>query len=411
MTDANRSPKRGDTSCPNRRHQQPMFDLLLNADVYAPEALGLRHLLVCAGKIVYLGEAAPAMDEALGVRTTDLEGRRLIPGFIDGHVHVTGGGGEAGLRTSVPPVPLGQFTTHGVTTVVGVLGTDDLVRTTASLVARVRALREEGLSAYGYTGGYHLPPTTLTGSIRADIVYIDCLLGMGELALSDHRSSQPTLDEVLRVASECHVAGLMTQKAGILHLHLGDGARGLDLVRRALDEAELPPRVFNPTHVNRRKALFDEACALAARGCTIDVSAFPVAEDEDAWSAAAALARYLDAGLPLGRITVSSDCGGALPVHDAEGRVVSMGYGTSRGLVETLRDLLHAGRPLDQILPAFTTNAARLLRLKNKGKITVGADADLVVLDAEHRIRDVMARGVWHVQHGVQRVFGTFENR
>ncbi len=387
-----------------------MFDLLLNADIYAPKPLGRRHLLVCAGKIVYLGETVPTLDEALGVRTTDLEGRRLIPGIIDGHVHVTGGGGEAGLHTSVPPVPLGQFTSNGVTTVVGVLGTDDVVRTTGSLVARVRALRAEGLSAYGHTGGYHLPPTTLTGSVRSDIVHIDCLIGMGELAISDHRSSQPTLDEVLRIASECHIAGLMTGKAGILHLHLGDGARGLDLVRRALDLAEVPPRVFNPTHVNRRKALFDEACALATRGCTIDVSAFPVAEDVDAWSAAEALARYLDAGLPPERITVSSDCGGSLPVHDAQGQVASMGYGTSRGLVEALGALLRAGRPLDQILPAFTTNAAHLLRLKNKGKIAIGADADLVVLDTQHRIRDVMARGVWHVQSGVQRVFGTFEN-
>ncbi len=385
-----------------------MFDLLLNADVYAPRPLGRRHLLVCAGKIVYLGKTAPTLDETLGVRTTDLEGRRLIPGIIDGHVHVTGGGGEAGLHTSVPPVPLGQLTSNGVTTVVGVLGTDDVVRTTGSLVARVRALRAEGLSAYGHTGGYHLPPTTLTGSVRSDIVHIDCLIGMGELALSDHRSSQPTLDEVLRIASECHVAGLMTGKAGILHLHLGQGARGLDLVRRALDLAELPPRVFNPTHVNRRKALFDEACELAVRGCTIDVSAFAVAKDE-AWSAANALARYLDAGLPPERITVSSDCGGALPMHDAQGQVVSMGYGTSHRLVETIRELLHAGRPLDQILPAFTTNVAHLLRLKNKGEITLGADADLVVLDAQHRIRDVMARGVWHVQSGVQRVFGTFE--
>ena len=391
------------------RSEPPMFDLILNAEVYAPEPLGRRHLLVCAGKIVYVGEAVPVLDEALGVRTTDLEGRRLMPGLIDAHVHVTGGGGEAGLHTSVPPVPLSRFTSKGVTAVVGVLGTDDLVRTTGSLVARVRALRAEGLSAYCYTGGYHLPPTMLTGTVRADIVHIDCIIGFGELAVSDHRSSQPTLDEVLRIASECHVAGLMTGKAGILHLHLGDGPRGLALVRRALDETELPPRVFNPAHVNRRKALFEEACALAGRGCTIDVSAFPVAEDEDAWSAAAALARYLDAGLPPERITVSSDCGGSLPVHDAQGRVVSMGYGTSGGLVEAIQALLEDGYPLGQILPPFTSNVATLLRLKNKGSIAAGTDADLVVLDADHGIRDVMARGRWHVRGGEQRVFGTFE--
>src|SRR5690606_39548569 len=104
----------------------------------------------------------------------------------------------------------------------------------------------------------------------------DALIGIGEVAISDHRSSQPTLDELLRLASEAHVAGLMTGKAGIVHLHLGDGARGLDLVRRALDGSELPPRVFHPTHVNRRRALFEESLELAGRGATIDVTAFPV---------------------------------------------------------------------------------------------------------------------------------------
>jgi beta-aspartyl-dipeptidase (metallo-type) len=203
----------------------------------------------------------------------------------------------------------------------------------------------------------------------------------------------------------------MTGKAGILHLHLGDGPRGLDLVRRALDETELPPRVFNPTHVNRRKALLEEACDLAARGCTIDVSAFPVVDEAEEWSAADALVRYLDAGLPAGGITVSSDCGGSLPVHDAQGTVVALDYGQAQGLTETLRVLLQAGQALDRVLPAFTANAAALLRLKKKGKIAVGAYADFVVLDADDRIRDVMARGVWHVKDGMQRVFGTFETR
>src|SRR5690606_23628728 len=199
----------------------------------------------------------------------------LIPGLIDAHVHVTGGGGEAGFHTRAPAPPLSRYTTAGVTTVVGLLGTDDLTRTTGGLLAQVRALRAEGLTAYAWTGGYHLPPTTLTGSIRGDIVHLAEVIGFGELAISDHRSSQPTFEEVVRVASECHVAGLMTGKAGVLHLHLGDGERGLGLVRRALDETELPPRTFHPTHVNRRRALFDEALALTARGVTIDVTAFP----------------------------------------------------------------------------------------------------------------------------------------
>jgi beta-aspartyl-dipeptidase (metallo-type) len=105
------------------------------------------------------------------------------------------------------------------------------------------------------------------------------------------------LDELLRVAADAHVGGLLTGKAGVLHLHLGDGTRGLSLVRDALAASELPARVFHPTHVNRRKALFDEALALAKQGCTIDITAFPVDEDEDAWPAEGpALSRQRRAG-------------------------------------------------------------------------------------------------------------------
>jgi beta-aspartyl-dipeptidase (metallo-type) len=298
--------------------------LIRNARIFAPEPLGVGNLLLGGGRILWIGTEALALPSALGVETIDLEGRRLIPGLIDGHVHVTGGGGEAGFRTRVPPLGVSRYTRAGVTTVVGLLGTDDVARGPRELLATLYGLREEGLSAYGYTGGYHVPPATLTGSIRGDLVFVDALIGVGEIALSDHRSSQPTLDELLRLASEAHVAGLMTGKAGILHLHLGDGARGLDLVRRALEGSELPARVFHPTHVNRRKALFEEALALAARGSTIDITAFPVEDGEDAWSAADALLRHLDSDARDGQVTISSDAGGCLPCFDGDGHVAHM---------------------------------------------------------------------------------------
>lgn len=384
--------------------------LIRNAEVYAPAALGRRDLLLGGGKVLWIGEAGAAdMPATFDVEVVDLAGRRLVPGLIDGHVHVTGGGGEAGFASRVPAPTLSRYTRSGVTTVVGLLGTDDVARGTRELVAQVNALREEGLSAWGYAGGYHLPPATLTGSVRADLAFIDCLIGVGELAISDHRSSQPTLDELLRIASEVHVAGLMTGKAGIVHLHLGDGARGLDLVRRALDQSELPPRVFNPTHVNRRKALFDEAIELARRGCSIDITAFPVEEGEDAWSAADALLRYLDSGAPRERVTVSSDAGGCLPCFDAQGRVCSMDVGHSGSLVETLRELLARGVALEDALPAFTSNVAALLRLPGKGRIATGADADLVALDAAGAIVDVFAGGHLHMRDGAVLRHGTFE--
>ncbi|MEO7917732.1 MAG: beta-aspartyl-peptidase [Dokdonella sp.] len=383
--------------------------LIRNADVYAPESLGQRQLLLGGGSILAIEETDIDLPAALGASEIDLRGRRLIPGLIDGHVHVTGGGGEAGFATRVPPLPLSAFTSTGVTTVIGLLGTDDVARGTRDLVATISGLREQGMSAWAHSGGYHLPPTTLTGSVRSDMVFINCLIGAGEVAISDHRSSQPTLDELLRLASEVHVAGLMTGKAGILHLHLGDGERGLDLIRRALDGSELPPRVFQPTHVNRRKALFEEALALAARGCTIDITAFPVAEDDDAWSAATALRRYLDSGNSPDRVTVSSDAGGCLPCFDSHGHICSMDVGNSGAMLATLNELVAGGMPLETALPSFTANVADLLRLHGKGHIAVHADADLVALDEAGNANLVIARGHIHVRDGEQVLRGMFE--
>jgi beta-aspartyl-dipeptidase (metallo-type) len=384
------------------------MQLLRNADLYDPQPKGRASLLIGGERILWIGDELE-LPASLGVTVRDLEGRRVIPGLIDCHVHLTGGGGEAGMHTRVPPLQLSRLTGGGITTAIGLLGTDDTVRSTAELVATARGLIAEGMSAWCYTGGYHVPPATLTGSVRGDIAHIDLILGVGELAISDHRSSQPTLDELLRIAGDAHVGGLMTGKAGIVHLHLGDGGRGLELVRRAIGQSELPPSVFNPTHVNRRKALFEEACDLAKQGSVVDITAFPVEEGEDAWSAHEALTRYLEAGLPPNRVTVSSDGGGCLPVFDADGRVSRMDVGRPSAMAEALKALLACGQPLERILPAFTSNQANLLLLPLKGHLTAGADADLVVLDEEGAVSDVMARGAWHMMEGRSVIRGMLE--
>lgn len=387
-----------------------MLKLLSNAWVFAPEDLGIRHLLIGAGRILAISDKKDELSASVATEF-DLQGRRLVPGFIDGHAHVTGGGGEAGLKTRIPPVMPGQFTTVGVTSVVGVLGTDDTTRDTRSLLAQTYALREEGLGAWCHTGGYHVPPVTFTGSIRDDIVFLHPVIGVGELALSDHRSSQPTLDELLRIASDVHVAGMISGKAGILHLHLGDGERGLEHIFAALQQSELPARVFNPTHINRRKGLFEQALELAGKGSTVDITAFPVAEGEDAWPADVALLKYLDSGAAEARITISSDGGGCLPVFNEQGEMLQMGIGSPASLMKTLKVLLEKDVPLERVLPAFTSNVADILRFHDRGRIHVGNAADLLVLDENHDINDVMIAGTWHVHDGVQQVFGQFEKR
>ncbi len=387
-----------------------MLTLIENADIFAPESIGVGHLLLGGGKILRMGSGKADVDVSWLDETMDLEGAPVGPGLIDCHVHVTGGGGEDGFSTQAPPVPLSRFTRYGVTSVVGLLGTDDETRSTAGLLARTRALREEGLSAWCWTGGYHVPPTTLTGSVRGDIVHIDCVIGLGELALSDHRSSQPGFDELARLASEAHVAGLLSRKAGVVHLHLGDGERGLSLVRRLLDETELPPRVFHPTHVNRRKELFEEACELSRKNLVIDVTAFPVKEGEDAWSAPDAWERFQEFSGRPEMLTISSDGGGCLPHFDENGEMVRMEFATSAGLTETIAELSRRGHGLNEVLPSMSSNVARLLRLHGKGRLAEGCDADLVCFDGNHGVRHVMAGGRWMVQDGSPCARGTFED-
>ncbi len=386
---------------------------LRNAEIYDPAKRGRHDVLIGAGEILAIepSHAAHAGPSAAlpACETIDLDGARVIPGLVDAHVHLTGGGGESGPTSRVPRVALSALTMGGVTSCVGVLGTDGTTRTVASLVAAALAIREHGLSAWCWTGSYEVPPITLTGSVRSDILFVDPIIGVGEIAISDHRSSQPTFDEIARLAADCHVAGMMSGKAGVLHLHLGDGPRGLELVRRALEDTEVPARVFHPTHVNRKKSLFEEALDLTRRGVTVDVTAFPVEDGEDAFSAADAIAKYLDAGMPPERMTCSSDGGGCLPTFDKDGRLVAMDIGRPGALAETIEVLLGRGRALEDVLPVFTSNVADLLRLPRKGRIAVGADADLVVLDAKHRIRDVIARGRFVVRGGEPLVRGTFE--
>ncbi len=386
-----------------------MLFRLTNARVFAPEPIGLCELVVAGRHIAWIGEPGDApVDDSIA--SFDLAGRTLVPGLIDGHAHLTGGGGESGFSSRVPPVPLSRFTSAGVTSVVGVLGTDDVTRDTESLVAAAYALREEGLGAWCHCGGYHLPAVTITGSVRRDIVFIDPVIGVGEVAISDHRSSQPTVDDILKLASDAHVAGIITGKAGILHLHLGDGARGLELVREALAASEIPARVFNPTHVNRQPALFDEALDLAQQGSTVDITAYPVEEGDPSIPAVDAVKRFLDSGAPADKLTVSSDGGGCLPQFDDDGVLTSMDIGNPECLLDTLAELVASGVPLETALPVFTSNPASLLRFHDRGRIATGNIADLVVLDDKHRVTGVIASGTWHVRDSEQLVTGTFES-
>ena len=384
-----------------------MLRIVKNAEVYAPQSMGRQDIWVADGRIMYIGTDRTIPAWVVPDDVLDAEGMRVIPGMVDGHVHLTGGGGESGPASRVPRLGLSRLTRAGITSCVGVLGTDGTTRTMRDLVATTLGLRELGMSAWCYTGNYQVPVRTLTGSIRDDITFIDPIIGVGELAISDHRSSQPTLDELLRVASDAYVAGILSNKAGLVHLHLGDGPRGLSLVRQALNTSELPARVFHPTHVNRQRRLFAEAMDMASMGLIVDVTAFP--GDEESYSAPEAIDRWLTADLPTNQITCSSDGAGCLPVFDENGRMTSMDIGQPNALTSAMAEVLDMGHDPATVFSIFTQNAATTLGLNGKGSLAIGADADLVVLNEAHQPTTVMAKGQWMVREGQPHLKGPFE--
>ena len=310
-------------------HGPAILKLITGAHVYAPEPLGPMDVLVAGGVIACVQAGALDLGRAEADRI-DGRGKLLVPGFIDSHVHILGGGGEGGYATRTPELVLSDLSTAGVTTVVGCLGTDGTTRTMASLLAKARGLEAEGVTAYIYTGSYQVPVRTLTGSVQDDLILIDKVVGVGEIALSDHRSSQPTFQEVARVAAEARVGGMLSGKAGMVNVHMGDGPRMLGLIERILAETEIPAKHFVPTHMNRNAGLLQAGTAYAlqdgGRGRFIDLTTSSVA-DEPERCCAAALAQLLRAGVAPGSISFSSDGQGSLPRFNAAREYAGPGRG------------------------------------------------------------------------------------
>lgn len=387
--------------------------LIKNIKVYAPAYLGIRDVFLAGGKICKIAEHIELPD-VLEAEIIDGTGLLLLPGFIDSHVHILGGGGEGGFANRTPEATLSGLTRYGITTVVGCLGTDGIGRDMKSLIAKVKGLREQGISAYSYTGSYQVPVRTLTGGLMEDIMMIDEIIGVGEIAISDHRSSQPTLDEFKRLCADIRVGGILSGKAGIVNIHLGDSPRCMDLINQVLDETEIPATQFLPTHVNRNAALFEEAIQYAKRGGTVD---FTGNEDIDYWETICdevrvckGIRRMLDEGISSDLFTISSDGQGSLPVFNSAGEFQGMGMGQSSCLLKEVKECVEKENiPLEVAIKAITSNPARVLCLSRKGRIEEGLDADLCLLTEDLHIDTVIAMGQTMVRGGTPIVKGPFE--
>ena len=373
-----------------------MLTLIRQATVFGPQPLGIKDVLLAGGRIVAVSAPDLIQIRGIEVRTIDGQEKFAFPGIVDCHVHILGGGGEGGPSTRAPEIAIEDIFRSGVTSLIGCLGTDGVTRHMASLLAKARALETEGVTTFVFAGSYEIPVNTLTGSVRSDLVLIDKVIGAGEIAISDHRSSQPTFEEVARLAAECRVGGMLGGKAGVLHLHLGDGRRGLELLFRLIRETEIPPSQLIPTHVNRNRRLLEEALDYVLAGGYMDLTAGvdPEAESDSDVSVETSILCCLEKNVPLSRVTVSSDSNGSFPVFDKQGNLAGLTIATQRTLLEKFRSLLRR-KILDEEQAAnlFSANPARFYKFGRKGAIEAGKDADIILLDKDYRLTDVIARG------------------
>ncbi|MBU3188896.1 beta-aspartyl-peptidase [Clostridium bowmanii] len=390
-----------------------MITVIKNGEVYAPKYLGKKDVVIAGGVIEGIYDAIDVPENFGNIKVIEAKGKMVLPGFIDSHVHILGGGGEGSFKTRTPEIQLSEILSGGITTVVGCLGTDGVCRDMNSLFAKSRALEEEGITTYIYTGAYDIPVKTITENCKTDVILIDKVIGVGEIALSDHRSTQPTFEQFANVVALARVGGMLSGKAGVVNVHIGDGKRRLEYLHRLVEETEIPIKQVIPTHINRSIKVFEAGVVFAKLGGIVDLttSSDPDFLEEDEVKASTGLKMLLERGIPVEQISFSSDGQGSMPIFNEKREFTGLGVGSVKSLYREVKDaVLKDGVNFEDAIKVITSNVADNLKLFNKGKIQEGRDGDIVIIDNESLdIQYVLAKGREMVSQGQVIVKGIFE--
>ena len=376
-----------------------MLTLIRNVHCFAPEDLGRRDVRIGGGQVLSIDapNSVSGADEVI-----DGSALRLLPGLVDALTHPCGGGGEGGFGNRTPEISAEAFIKAGITSPIGALGTDSLGRSLDVLYANVMGLRTRGLNALMYTGAYRVPPPTLTGDVARDLFLVDAVIGLGEVAVADHRGSQLSAAELRRLGADTSLGGTLAGRGGRVLVHVGDGAGRLQLLRDAVQDSELPPRVFYPTHVNRSLALLQEATEWTLEGGYVDITVSTTPELIAAGDipATVALRHLLDAGAPATHITMSSDAGGSLPLYE-NGQFQGLCAAGPMVLSELLAELREDDALYAIAVAAMTRNPAQALGLDDRGALRAGAQADLLLVDeSSGAVCHVLGAGRWLLREG-----------
>jgi beta-aspartyl-dipeptidase (metallo-type) len=363
-----------------------------NADIFAPEPLGLGDVLVAHGAVVAMRRQADpewGFTGLKGVEEVDLGGARLTPGFIDQHIHITGAGGKYGYGSMTPEVHVTDLIRCGTTTVVGLLGTDGTARSLNTLYAKCASLEAEGLSAWMLTSYFGLPPKTFTGSVHDDLLFIDRVVGC-KVAIADVRSSYPTAHQLLSILREVQVGGMISSKGGVLHLHLGALPEGMDILFELIEQYHVEVKRLSPTHLGRTAHLFEQAKRFAKLGGFADLSTGGT-QFRPPWEI---LAEAHAEGHDLGQFTLSSDGNAGIGILNEQGELTGFKKAPiDKNLWNVQQMIRETDVPVAEALGLVTTGPAKNMGLSRKGRIAEGYDADFCWFDENWNLIGVAGRG------------------
>lgn len=382
-----------------------MFKLIKNGHVYSPADLGVKDILLWEDRVIKIGENLK-IPEGFEGKEFDLSGKIIIPGIVDTHVHITGGGGEGGFTTRTSEITFEEIAEAGVTTLVGVLGTDGYARRVEDVLVKCMALREEGFDCYFLTGSYTFPITTMRGSVAEDIIFNEYCLGTGEVAHCDHRGSLMRYEEFTRLAADTRNGARLAGLKGVLNIHLGNYPEPADFFIRACEEDITFRPLIVPTHVTRKYDVFDSCLKFLEYGGQIDITA---GSDGDAsqksYGSVEGLEIIYKKYGTLDRVTMTSDGNGSAPIWDELGNMIGMGKGSSKVLLADLKKATKNGIiPFEETLRTMTTIPAAVYGLKNSaGTIVENGTANFAVLDENLDLVETILNGkrVWIKGKGV----------
>ena len=395
--------------------------LLVRARVVTTEGvLSPGWIRVTGNRIDAIGPGLPPAEQDPGLDVVDLPGQWLLPGFVDIHVH--GGGGTSFTEgTSDDARSAAEFhLRHGSTTLLASLVTAPLagLETQTAMLAR---LADEGVIAGLHLEGPFLSPARRGAQDARHMLAPDA-------AVFDrlHAAAGGKL-KVLTLAPELPGAIRMVQaaaRAGVT-VAIGHTDATAEVTSAAIDAgATHATHLFNgmrPPHHREpgaAGALLDRdevTCEVIADGVhlhdmTIRLAARAAGPGRLVLiTDATAAAGMPDGSYRLGSVRVTV-AGGVARLADEPGQAWVPGragdigdavqagaiVGSTATMAGVVRHALAAGLPVTEVAAAASTTPARVLGIDDRtGALRPGLAADLVVCDAEFRLRAVMRQGRW----------------